>query len=114
MELLTFSSTAWAQAAEGAAKAPSIFEIFGMPALMLILLYFVFMRPQMKKQKDHANLLKELKNGDEVVTSGGIIGRVKSISDLFVTIDAGANTSLKIQKQHVLSLTEKQAAKTKA
>ena len=105
------TSTAMAQAAGGAAQQPSALEMFGFPVLMLVMLYFVFLRPQAKKQKEHQKLLSELKTGDEVVTSGGIIGRVKSISDLFVTIEAGANTILKIQKAHVTGLTPKAAKK---
>ena len=110
---LLFSDIAMAQSA-AAGEAPSTLEVFGPPALMLVLAYFVFLRPQVKKQKDHQNLLKELKAGDEVVTSGGIIGRVKSLSDLFVTIDVGGNSTLKIQKSHVASLTPKAASTTKA
>ncbi len=103
--------TAFAQGAGAAAKEPSMFELFGMPALLLVMLYFVFIRPQAKKQKEHQKLMSELKAGDEVVTTGGIIGRVKSISDLFITIEASASTTLKVQKSHVSGFTTKAAKK---
>lgn len=112
MILNEFIPTAMAQAAGSAAKEPSMLELFGMPALMLVMLYFVFIRPQAKKQKDHQKLMNELKAGDEVITTGGIIGRVKSISELFITIEASANTTLKIQKSHVTGLTPKAAKKS--
>lgn len=111
LDYIFLTDVAMAQAAANP-EAPSTLEVFGPPVLMLILAYFVFLRPQVKKQKDHQNLMKELKSGDEVVTSGGIIGRVKSLSDLFVTIDVGSNTSLKVQRSHIASLTPKAAATT--
>ena len=60
-----------------------------------------------KKNKDQQSLLTNLKSGDEVVTSGGIIGRVKSIAEGFVTLEVGANMSLKILKAHIAGLTTK-------
>ena len=106
-----FIGTAMAQGAQGSAQ-PSMIELFGMPMVFLLIMYFFIIRPQTKKQKEHQELLKGLKSGDEVVTTGGIIGRVKNVSDTFVTIDAGS-TQLKIQKNHVTGLSLKPAVAKK-
>ncbi len=95
-----FSDIAYAQAA-GAKAQPSMAEILVMPAALLVIMYFFVIRPQQKKAKEQLQLIQGLKVGDEVVTSGGIIGRVKAIAQDFVTLDAGANTSLKVQKNHI-------------
>ncbi|SME90848.1 preprotein translocase subunit YajC [Pseudobacteriovorax antillogorgiicola] len=104
-----FVGTALAQGK--AAAEPSMLELLAMPAMILVIMYLFMIRPQQKKQKEHQELLQNLKSGDEVVTTGGIIGRIKAVSDAFVTIDAGANNQLKIQKHHVVSLSPKAAAK---
>ena len=96
----------------GAPAQPSTLEMFGMPLVFLVVMYFFIIRPQQKKHKAHQELMKTLKSGDEVVTTGGIIGRVRSVSDAFVTLEAGANTQLKVQKAHVTAMmTKPQPAK---
>lgn len=73
-----------AQAAEGAAGS-----LMGMLpiVLMFVILYFLMIRPQMKRQKEHRNLLAALAKGDEVVTAGGILGRVVNVGDAYVTLE---------------------------
>ncbi len=97
-----FTDVAFAQAA-GKPAQPSFFEILVMPAALLVIMYLFVIRPQQKKAKDQLSLIEGLKVGDEVVTSGGIIGRIKSIADQFVTLEASTNTLLKIQKNHITS-----------
>ena len=89
----------------GAPKAPSFVESIVPFVLIFVAMYFVMIRPQAKKAKEHALLLKELKSGDEVVTSGGIIGRVRSVTDEFVSIECG-QASLKIAKENISRLTK--------
>lgn len=101
-----FNATAFAQAAQPAA-GPGLFEMLVVPITFLVIMYFLVLRPQHKKHKEHQELLKSLKAGDEVVTSGGIIGRVRAVSEGFVTVDVGGSTSLKVQKQHISALTNK-------
>jgi preprotein translocase subunit YajC len=103
------SDVAFAQSGQSGAGQPSFLELFGMPIALLVIMYLLVLRPQQKKHKQHQELLKNLKAGDEVVTTGGIIARVKSVSDTFVTVDAGS-TQLKIQKSNVVGLTEKAGA----
>jgi preprotein translocase subunit YajC len=98
--------TAFAQAA-AAAKQPSVLETFIVPmGGLLLIMYFLVIRPQQKKTKELAQMLGALKAGDEVVTSGGILGRVKSIADTFVTIDMGGAGSVKVLKTHITALTK--------
>ena len=76
-----------AQAAEGAAGGlMGILPI----VLMFIILYFLMIRPQMKRQKEHRNLVAALAKGDEVVTSGGILGKVTKAGDNYITVEVAS------------------------
>ncbi|TAL87664.1 MAG: preprotein translocase subunit YajC [Candidimonas sp.] len=55
--------------------------------LMFVILYFLMIRPQMKKQKDHRNMVAALSKGDEVITSGGLLGKVTKMGDNYITVD---------------------------
>jgi preprotein translocase subunit YajC len=55
--------------------------------LMFVILYFLMIRPQMKRQKEHRNLVSALSKGDEVVTSGGLLGKVSRVTDSYVTVE---------------------------
>lgn len=107
------SDVAYAQAAGGKAQ-PSLPEILLMPAVLLVIMYVMVIRPQQKKAKDQSKLIQMLKVGDEVETSGGIIGRVKAIAENFVTIDAGQNTTFKIKKNHITGPSQPAPAKAEA
>jgi len=108
MHSLFSAATAYAQTAGGAAapQGPSIVEMLAMPVGFLVIMYFFIIRPQQRKARDHANLLTGLKPGDEVVTTGGIIGKVRSVAEQFVTIEVSSNTSLKVLKNNVAATTK--------
>ncbi|ANN79374.1 preprotein translocase subunit YajC [Bordetella flabilis] len=57
--------------------------------LMFVILYFLMIRPQMKRQKEHRNLLAALSKGDEVVTAGGLLGKVTKVTDTYITVEIG-------------------------
>ena len=95
--------------ASEAAPQPSILEVAGLPLAMLMIMYFLVIRPQQKKMKEQQSLIEGLKAGDEVVTSGGIIGKVKSVADNFVTLEVGSNTFLKVIKSNISSSTKVKA-----
>lgn len=82
------------------AKQPSMLESMIPFGFILIIMYFLIIRPQAKKAKEHTSLLDSLKPGEEIVTSGGIIGKVKSVSPDFITIDVGS-TTLKVVKDSI-------------
>ena len=74
---------------------------FLLPIFILILMYFILIRPQSKKLKEHKQMLTELKKGDEVATAGGILGKVTKVGESFVLLRVSDNVELKIQKTSV-------------
>ena len=68
---------------------------------MFVLMYFLLIRPQQKRAKDHKNLLKELKKGDEVVTNGGVIGKITAVDESFAELEIASGVSIKVQKQGI-------------
>lgn len=112
MESLVYFGVALAQENATKGAQPSVFETLVIPlAFFFLIMYFLLIRPQSKKAKEHANMMNNLKSGDEVVTTGGLIGRIKSISDTFVTIDVTANTAVKVLKSHISATTKPKEAK---
>ena len=69
--------------------------------LMFVVLYFLMIRPQQKKAKEHKALLEALAKGDEVVTASGMVGRITKVSDDFVTIEIAANVEVQMQKPSI-------------
>ena len=75
--------------------------------LMFVLLYFMLIRPQMKRAKDHKSMIEALEKGAEVVTAGGIVGKITKLTDAYVTLEIAANTEIVVQKQAVQTLLPK-------
>ena len=78
---------------------------------MFVLLYFLLIRPQQKRAKDHKNLLKTLKKGDEVVTNGGVVGKINSVDESFVALEIAKGVVVKVQKQGINQKMPKGSAK---
>src|SRR5688572_14923939 len=97
---------AMAQAA-GGAPAGAGATPFIMMAVFVVIFYFLLIRPQQKKQKEHQAMLGKLAAGDEVVTTGGILGRIVEISDSFITLEISEGVRIKVQRFHVTSLVPK-------
>ena len=95
-------SLAHAQTAGAAAAGPmdGIMQLLPM-ILMFVVLWFLMIRPQMKKSKEHKALLAALAKGDEVVTQGGIVGRVTKVGDAYVTVEIAAGTEVVLQKPSI-------------
>ena len=89
--------SAYAQAA-GAAPAGGGFGMLLFPIILIAVMYFLMIRPQMKRAKEHKSMLDKLAKGDEVITSGGIAGTVTDIGDNFVTVEVADNVRLRVQK----------------
>ncbi|MBI4324092.1 MAG: preprotein translocase subunit YajC [Chloroflexi bacterium] len=92
----------------GTAPNPTgqMLQMLGTLVFMVVIIYFAMIRPQQKKAKEHENLLKTLKPGDKVVTSGGIIGVVISVKERSLSIRS-ADTKLEVLKSAVSEITEK-------
>ena len=88
-------------------------QLMGMAplALMFVVLYFVMIRPQMKRQKEHRAMVEALAKGDEVATAGGIIGRVTRISEQFLHIEIAAGIEIQIQRSAVVQVLPKDTLK---
>lgn len=95
---------AYAQAAGGAG---SQFAPLAMMVLFIVIFYFLLIRPQQKKAKEHQAMLGRLAAGDEVVTAGGILGRVVEVGDVFATVEVADGVRIKIQKYQITSLMPK-------
>ncbi len=79
-------SNAYAQAAAGATTSDSLMGLLPI-VIMFVILWFLMIRPQMKKAKDHQKMVGELQKGDEIVTQGGMAGRIVKIGESFMTIE---------------------------
>jgi preprotein translocase subunit YajC len=89
-------SPAWAQ---GAAPAPGGgMESFLLIGLMFVVLYFLMIRPQMKRAKEHRTMVDALQKGDEVVTAGGLLGRISRVSDNYVTLEIAERVEIQVQR----------------
>ena len=99
-----------AQAAEAPATGgPSVWDFLLLP-LGFMLIMFMVMRPHHKKIRQQSDFLREVKVGDEVITSGGIIGRVRSIADQFVSLEVASGTHMKIAKPFLKGLAKAELA----
>jgi preprotein translocase subunit YajC len=90
-------SSAYAQTAAAADPTGGLMQMLPIIAMFAVL-YFLMVRPQMKKAKEHKILLEALARGDEVVTQGGLAGRITKISDNFVSIEIANNVEVQMQK----------------
>jgi preprotein translocase subunit YajC len=90
-------------------QAPPGWVQFVPLVLLFVIFYFILIRPQQKKAREHANLLKSLKKGDKVVTSGGIVGIVTGVSEKIVSIRSG-DTKVEVLKNAVTEITESASA----
>ena len=103
---LNHNLTMLAQAPAGQPQQPPAWMNFVPLILLVVVFYFLLIRPQQKKSKDHAELLKTVRPGDRVVTSGGVIGIIVSVKDKAVTIRS-ADTKLEVSKAAIAEITER-------
>ena len=79
---------------------------------IFVVFYLMLFRPQQKKQKEHQNLISKLAAGDEVVTTGGLLGKITDIGDSFVTLEVADGVRVKVQKFQVSALMPKGTLKS--
>jgi preprotein translocase subunit YajC len=109
MEPSVLISPAYAQAS---APAGGEFMNIGMLVLMLVVFWFILIRPQMKRAKEHKALVSALEKGNEVVTAGGIVGRITKVSDAYITLEIADNTEVVVQRGAVQTLLPKGTMKS--
>ena len=102
-------SNAFAQAASGG--EPGYMGLLPI-VLMFVLLYFLMIRPQMKRAKEHKQMTEALQKGDEIVTTGGLVGRVSEIQDAYVDLEVAAGVLVKVQRAAVQTLLPKGSIKS--
>jgi len=108
-----FIAPAFAQA------APAPGGLFGggmsgllFPILLIGVMYFLMIRPQMKRAKEHKGMLEKLSRGDEVLTNGGIAGTVTDIGDSFITVEIADNVRIRVQKGAIANVLPKGTLKS--
>ena len=109
-----FISEAFAQAAPAATATDSPFGSLGtmLPlVLMFVVLYFVMIRPQMKRQKEHKTMIDALAKGDEVVTSGGLLGKISKIGESFLSVEIANGVEIQVQRTAVVQVLPKGTVK---
>lgn len=79
--------------------------------LMFVVLYFVMIRPQMKRQKEHRSMVEALSKGDDVATSGGILGRVVDLDEQFLFVEIAAGVKVQVQRSAVVQVLPKGTVK---
>ncbi|MBT8047586.1 MAG: preprotein translocase subunit YajC [Xanthomonadales bacterium] len=80
--------------------------------IIFVIFYFLLIRPQMKRAKEHKKLIAELGNGDEVVTNGGLLGRITKVGESFVTVEFADNIQIRVQKHAIASVMPKGTIKS--
>ncbi len=96
----------------GAAPAGGGFGMLLMPIILIAIMYFLMIRPQMKRAKEHRAMVDKLAKGDEVITSGGIAGLIVDVGDNFVTVEIADNVRIRVQKGAVGSVLPKGTLKS--
>jgi preprotein translocase subunit YajC len=94
---------AWAQGGAAAGGPPIWIQLLPFAGLFAVF-YFLIIRPQQQKQNDHTAMLANLKKNDEVVTSGGLYGRIQTISDDVVTLEIAPNVKVRVSRPQIASL----------
>ena len=104
-----FISSAFAQTAPAAAGGDMQSSLMSMLplVLMFVVLYFVMIRPQMKRQKEHKAMIEALAKGDEVATAGGVLGRVTKIGDTYLGVEIANGVEIQIQRSAVVQVLPK-------
>jgi preprotein translocase subunit YajC len=105
-----FAQTAPAAAAAGGDMQSSLMSMLPL-VLMFVVLYFVMIRPQMKKQKEHRAMIDALAKGDEIATAGGLLGKVTKLSDGYLSLEIANGVEVQLQRSAVVQVLPKGSIK---
>src|SRR5512147_690053 len=106
-----FISDASAQAAAPGAGGGSMVQALLLPVLLIVVFYFLLIRPQQKKQKEHRQMVEALAVGTEIVTGGGVLGKVTDLGEQFVTVEIADGVRVKIQRHSIAAVLPKDTLK---
>jgi preprotein translocase subunit YajC len=106
-----FINSAYAQAAGGPAAGGSWINALLLPGLLLVVFYFLLIRPQSKRAKEQREMLAKVAVGDEIATTGGILGKVTAVGEQFLTLEIAPEISVKLQKFQVAQVLPKGTVK---
>ncbi|MCX4187400.1 preprotein translocase subunit YajC [Methylophaga sp. OBS4] len=101
-----FISPAFAEAGTQAASSPGLLD-FAFPIILLVLFYVMLIRPQQKRAKEHRAMQAALAKGDEVVTDGGLMGKILEITDNAITVQIAENVEVKVRRESVNAILPK-------
>ena len=101
-----FISDAMAAAAPATAQGDPLASLI-LPIGLVILFYFFLIRPQNKRQKEHKELVSSLQKGEEVITTGGILGKITNVSENFVTLEVSKESCIHVQKNSIQAVMPK-------
>ena len=104
-----FISQAFAQTAPAAAASSTESTLLSMLplVLMFVVLYFIMIRPQMKRQKEHKAMIEAIAKGDEVVTAGGLLGKVNKLGESYVALEVAGNVEVQVQRTAITQVLPK-------
>jgi preprotein translocase subunit YajC len=105
-----FAQTAPAAAASGGDMTSTLTSMLPL-VLMFVVLYFVMIRPQMKKQKEHRTMVDALAKGDEIATAGGLLGKVSKLTESTVTLEIANGVEVQLQRHAVVQVLPKGSIK---
>ncbi len=108
-----FISDAWAQSPPSGGMAEGFLGLAPL-ILLFVVFYFLLIRPQQKRQKEHKEMVAALEKGDEIVTNGGLLAKVIKVGDHFVVVEAAKGVELRVQRQSVASIVPKGTIKAQA
>ena len=108
---MSFITDAFAQGSAAGGAESSLMSFLPL-ILMFAVLYFIMIRPQMKRQKEHRNMLSAMAKGDEVVTNGGIVGKVTKVGEAYVGVEIAEGTEFTVQKASVTTILPKGTLKS--
>jgi preprotein translocase subunit YajC len=106
-----FISDAAAQAATPAPGAGGAIGTLLLPVMLIVVFYFLLIRPQQKKQKEHRAMVDALVVGAEVVTGGGVLGKVTEVGEQFVTLEIAEGVNVKVQRHSIATVLPKDTIK---
>ncbi len=101
-----------AAAEQAGQAAPNMMSSFFMIGIFILIFYFMIIRPQTKRAKEHKSLIDGLNKGDEVVTSGGLVGKITDITEQFVKVSISEQVDIAVQKQAIVSTLPKGTIKS--